>query len=153
MKIYSTTIEGKSSSASMVVEDSETYVLDMEDVVVNIDEDGIFDYEDYSFAQSEDKSGRWYGTEYDLELLPDTETMLEYVDTVIGPSLPVEAGKYVINGKVTIVVDVEGIEVVRDYFRDNDDDLVYDEEVYSDNMEVKLNPYLSHADITVVAQK
>lgn len=118
--------------------DSDDEVVELTlDAIVHIDEDGNWEYEDtnYPWAASPDnKRGDWYTDEYDVYIC-DKSSIVEYVDELLEPMMPVTEGEYHIMGDVTLVFSVEGIQVKRDYFWDGDHGYDYYEEAYTEGAE------------------
>lgn len=122
------------------VDDSiEEVEISLDKVIITVDEDGGWDYEDESYpwaANPDNKHGDWYSEDYNV-YLDDTTGVVEKFDEIVEPYIPGYAGKYQISCNATLVYNVSNVEVDRDYFQDEDGDILYDgEQVYSDDAEV-----------------
>lgn len=122
------------------VDDSiEEVEISLDKVIITVDEDGGWDYEDESYpwaANPDNKHGDWYSEDYNV-YLDDTTGVVEKFDEIVEPYIPGYAGRYQISCNATLVYNVSGVEVDRDYFQDEDGDILYDgEQVYSDDAEV-----------------
>ena len=122
------------------VDDSiEEVEISLDKVIITVDEDGGWDYEDQSYpwaANPDNKHGDWYSEDYNV-YLDDTTGVVEKFDEIVEPYIPGYAGKYQISCNATLVYNVSNVEVDRDYFQDEDGDILYDgEQVYSDDAEV-----------------
>ncbi len=117
----------------------ECITFHFEGVVVDIDKDGSWEYEDetYSWAASPDsKIGDWYG-EKDNIYLEDITGVVEHIDELIEPYMPASRGRYKISGDVTLTYHISGVECYREYFEEHDGSYDYGEERYVDNAEVE----------------
>lgn len=122
------------------VDDSiEEVEISLDKVIITVDEDGGWDYEDESYpwaANPDNKHGDWYSEDYNV-YLDDTTGVVEKFDEIVEPYIPGYAGRYQISCNATLVYNVSSVEVDRDYFQDEDGDILYDgEQVYSDDAEV-----------------
>ena len=125
------------------IDDSnEEIELTLDKVIIIVDEDGGWDYEDESYpwaANPNNKQGDWYSEDYNV-YLDDTIGVVEKFDEIVEPYIPGYAGRYQISCDATLVYNLSGVEVDRDYFQDEDGDILYDdEEVYTDDAEVEFD--------------
>ena len=113
--------------------------ISLDKVIITVDEDGGWDYEDESYpwaANPNNRHGDWYSEDYNV-YLDDTTGVVEKFDEIVELYIPGYAGRYQISCNATLVYNVSGVEVDRDYFQDEDGDILYDgEEVYTDDAEV-----------------
>lgn len=116
--------------------------LTLDKVIITVDEDGGWEYEDQSYpwaANPDNRHGDWYSEDYNV-YLDDTTGVVEKFDEIAEPFIPGYAGRYQISCDATLIYNVSGVEVDRDYFQDEDGDIVYDgEEVYTDDAEVEFD--------------
>ena len=125
------------------IDDStEEIEVSLDKVIITVNEDGSWDYEDESYpwaANPDSRNGDWYSEDYNI-YLDDTTGVVEKFDEIAEPFIPGYAGRYQISCDATLIYNVSGVEVDRDYFRDEDGDIVYDgEEVYIDDAEVEFD--------------
>lgn len=109
------------------------------DADVTVDKDGTWYYkdEDYPWAQP-NVGDDWYTEHRDVRI-GDVISIVETVDELIEPQMPAIAGEYHISADIKLVYDISGVEVDKfNHFEDDQGDLLYDEEVYTDNAEVEL---------------
>ena len=113
------------------------------DADIIIDEEGSWNYldEDYPWACPDDSSSDWYSEEYPDVYLDDCSGVVEKVDELIADKLPSQPGHYHISGQAKIYYNITDVEVYRDYQgRDEDNDLMYDETINSDDAYVEHVP-------------
>lgn len=125
------------------IDDStEEIEVSLDKVIITVNEDGSWDYEDESYpwaANPDNRHGDWYSEDYNV-YLDDTTGVVEKFDEIAEPFIPGYAGRYQISCDATLIYNVSGVEVDRDYFQDEDGDIVYDgEEVYTDDAEVEFD--------------
>lgn len=120
----------------------EAVEISLDKVIITVDEDGGWEYEDQSYpwaANPDNRHGDWYSEDYNV-YLDDTTGVVEKFDEIAEPFIPGYAGRYQISCDATLIYNVSGVEVDRDYFQDEDGDIVYDgEEVYTDDAEVEFD--------------
>lgn len=116
-------------------EESSDEVIDVyfDDVVIHVNEDGSWDYEDttYSqFANDEDRNGDWYSDEDNVRL-DDKVGVVEKIDDLMEPQIPSKPGKYSISGHAELTYYV-GISAYYKYYPDGS----YDRDFDPDDAEV-----------------
>lgn len=121
---------------------SEEIEISLDKVIITVNEDGSWEYDDESYpwaANPDNKYGDWYSEDYNV-YLDDTTGVVEKFDEIAEPFIPGYAGRYQISCDATLIYNVSGVEVDRDYFQDKDGDILYnDEEVYIDDAEVEFD--------------
>lgn len=121
---------------------SEEIEISLDKVIITVNEDGSWEYDDESYpwaANPDNKHGDWYSEDYNV-YLDDTTGVVEKFDEIAEPFIPGYAGRYQISCDATLIYNVSGVEVDRDYFQDEDGDILYnDEEVYTDDAEVEFD--------------
>lgn len=125
------------------IDDStEEIEISLDKVIITVNDDGGWDYEDESYpwaANPDNRYGDWYSEDYNV-YLDDTTGVVEKFDEIAEPFIPGYAGRYQISCDATLIYNVSGVQVDRDYFQDEDGDIVYDgEEVYTDDAEVEFD--------------
>lgn len=117
-----------------LIENSITEYVELDlDTNIIMNSDGSWEYEDekYTWARSEDKYGDWYSsTYYELRLI-DHIGAVERTDELIEHLLPMEPGKYRIQGHITLAFDVSDVEYKR-----VDDEL---KEYYTKDAKIEFN--------------
>ena len=106
------------------------------DEIVHIDQDGSWTYEDqtYAFAANpNDPDGKWY-TEQDNILFRDVTDVVEDLDSIMEPNMPMAAGTYRISGDAELHYTIHGVFVYRKYYDEND----FDQMIDTDNINVEL---------------
>lgn len=123
------------------------------DAIVHVGEDGSWEYKDTNYpwaASPYNKRGDWYTDEYNV-YIGDKTSIVEYVDELIEPMMPIEKGDYRIKGDVTLVFSVEGIQVKREYFWDERHGEDYEEESYTDDAKTSFlydESYIKNFEVT-----
>lgn len=129
--------------------DSDDEIIELTlDAIVRVNEDGTWEYDDaeYPWAMSPNNpQGDWYTSDYGI-YIGDKTTIVEYVDQLLEPMMPFDKGQYHIQGDVTLIFSVEGIQVKRDYFDDEHEGISYNEDAYIDEAETTFLYDKSHVD-------
>lgn len=129
--------------------DSDDEIIELTlDAIVRVNEDGTWEYDDaeYPWAMSPNNpQGDWYTSDYGI-YIGDKTTIVEYVDQLLEPMMPFDKGEYHIQGDVTLIFSVEGIQVKRDYFDDEHEGISYNEDAYIDEAETTFLYDKSHVD-------
>jgi len=114
--------------------------IEMRDVIINILEDGSWEYEDtdYPWARESETSPDLYSQEYTQVMLSDLVGTVENVDAVIESLLPAEPGRYAISGDVKLVYEIEGI-MSQTFPSMDEDNTAGDVEYYTDDVDVSFN--------------
>ena len=104
----------------------EEFIITMKDVIIEVNEDGSWDYEDESYDWAKDSGSKiWYGSEPLTEVkVREYTDIVEDVDDILYPNIPSDAGRYKINGEVHLVYYLTNIyawEEFNDYVYDQDD--------------------------------
>lgn len=106
------------------------------DEIVHIDQDGRWTYEDqtYAFAANPmEPDGNWY-TEQDGILFRHVTDVVEDLDSIMEPNMPMAPGTYRISGDAELHYTVNGVFIYRKYYDDND----FDQMIDTDNINVEL---------------
>lgn len=118
-----------------IIEDDEVIEFSF-DEIIQVDQDGSWTYEDqtYAFAANPaDPDGNWY-TEQDDILFRDVTGVVEDLDSIMEPNIPMAPGTYRISGDAELHYTVDGVFVYRKYYDEND----FDQMIDTDDINVEL---------------
>ena len=122
-------------------------IIDFEvDDIINVDEDGEWDFEtdEFPWLEPEYNDGTWSCSEYPSIELDDESGVIEKTYELLEPFIPGSKGRYRIRATVTLSYTVSGVEYeITDRWTDERHGDDWDEEVYTDNAEVEYNEKLS----------
>ena len=122
-------------------------IIDFEvDDIINVDEDGEWDFEtdEFPWLEPEYNDGTWSCSEYPGIELDDETGVIEKAYELLEPFIPGSKGRYRIRATVTLSYTVSGVEYeITDRWTDERHGDDWDEEVYTDNAEVEYNEKLS----------
>lgn len=122
-----------------VMEDPEIKIISIPlDVIVIVDEDGSWEYEDdsYSWAESgSSKDGDWYSNRDDIRIA-DKYDVVDWVDELIEVYMPAIPGQYQITADIVLKVELSGVEAYYDLYKDGS----YDKTIYSDDADISFLP-------------
>lgn len=82
--------------------------LTFNDVEVNVEPNGSWDYADYSWADGQGPRGKWVLEPDDLseKFYLDRNEVIEGIDSIISPMMPIAPGTYYISGQANLTYDV-----------------------------------------------
>lgn len=116
--------------------------IDLEGQIIDVAADGSWEYEDDSYDWALDNGKNWTAFDYPNLVLDDSVSIVEHIDDLIMPNIPVRPGKYQLHGTATLVYTISGIEEKREPISRDD----YDSEIYTDDAEARFNFEESHLD-------
>ncbi len=133
------------STESTEVESSGEINIKLDKVIVFVDEDGNWEYEDdsYPWANSNDSSnGDWYDDKYHI-YLDDPSGVVEKFDELVEPNMPGYEGRYQISCEATLTYDLDNIVSKKDYFESEDGHIDYDETTITEDADAVYNKFNS----------
>ena len=139
-----------------VDEFQEEFEIDLDGVKIAVDSYGAYEYLDEN-GIIQDSDFKWAPDElvtedYTVPVADNTE-IIEYIDELLFPHIPDKPGEYTLSGTATLIFSISGVFESRDYYRDEDDDLVYDSEVSTDSVEVDFLEDKSSIDVKVTPSR
>lgn len=108
--------------------------LEIRDVTIAVDEYGSWEYEDVSWAESDEPDKKWYTYEDNIEIA-DPDKIIEDVNDLIENYIPGVEGNYKISCDIKLVYNITGVESDKEYYEDGS----YDEELYTDRAEIDVD--------------
>ena len=148
--------EPPESEFEEVDEFEEKFEIDLDGVKIAVDSYGAYEYLDEN-GIIQDSNFKWAPDElvtedYTVPVADNTE-IIEYIDELLFPHIPDKPGEYTLSGTATLIFSISGVFESRDYYRDEDDDLVYDSEVSTDSVEVDFLEDKSSIDVKVTPSR
>lgn len=118
-----------------IIEDDEVIEFSF-DEIIHVDEYGSWTYEDqtYSFAANpSDADGNWY-TEQDSILFRDVTSVVEDLDSIMEPNIPMAEGTYRISGDAELHYTIHEVFAYRTYYDEDD----FDQMIDTDDIDAEL---------------
>lgn len=122
------------------VDATEEIEVDLDGVRITVGAYGDFDYVDW---EPEDIDSE----EFVSLTLADGQEVIECIDELIIDRIPAEPGEYELSGWASLAFSVTGVSSYKDYYKDEDGDVVYDEEIYTDDADIQYLPDESSIDV------
>ena len=103
----------------------EVISIKLENVPIVMKSDGTWDYEDkkLNFASEDGKGGQWVYYDYPQVEVDDITSIVEKMDEMMAPYLPMRAGRYLLSGEVQLIYQLEGVESYGASGPDEDDEV------------------------------